>query len=237
MHPITYYVDESFKTGQGNDTCAMIAVKTIVPEELGELIVQSIKKIVADPILSQHNGVSTSWIPHYCNDHPLEIHPIFLRDIARMPFEAYIVYCNRKNIEGHNEYDWYDYLVKVMFSFRLLADRGRSVKIVYEQHDSKIAKRNDQIKNLIDDIEGTVARRYRIIPREIQVISAGKEVVQLSLPDYIGGSFMTYHCNQDEKLHAAYQRKFSLIAKKVRWIKDIDSCNIYTSKGPYVPTA
>ena len=232
MHPLTYYVDESIKAFDGNDICALIAIKTVDQHRLTSLIRKSIDRIISDPVLSQHNGINTTWIPHYCNDHPFEVHPQFLRDIAQMPFEAYIVYGQKRNLPQVNEYDWYDNLVKILFSFRMTADKGLIEKIVYEQHDSKLGRREAHLKNLIETMAKKDARRRRTKPSCIRVESAGKDALPLCLPDYIGGSFMAYQC-ETGGLQSVKRREFELVVDKIRWIKNADNGKIYTSVCPY----
>lgn len=232
MHPRTYFVDESVKISDGTEICALIAVKTIDSSKLTTLITSSIDKILSDQVLSQHNGMNANWIPHYCNDHPIEVHPQFLRDMARMPFEAYIVFGNKKSFPQEDEYCWYDNLMKILFTFRLSADKGCMNRIVYEQHDSKIAKRESYLQSMFDDMSKKDARRRRTEPSSISVESAGKDVLPLCLPDYIGGSFMSYLCATDSELKPK-RREFELIAKKVRWIKNVDTNKIFTSRQPF----
>ena len=107
MHPLTYYIDESIKALDGEEVCALIAINTIDSSKLTSLISDSIDSIISDPIFNQHNGINNSWIPHYCNDHPFDVHPNFLSDISQMPFEAYIVFGHKNIFSQQNEYDWY----------------------------------------------------------------------------------------------------------------------------------
>lgn len=233
MHPLTYYVDESVKKLGSSEICALIAVKTIVPELLTELILKSVRAIVADPILSQHNGIDSEWVPHFCNDHPFEVHSQFLRDMARMPFESYIVFGSKDRLRGKNEYDWYDHLARVLFSFRFAADKDRSVRVVFEQHDSKVNKREVHLNSLFQRLATKNTQRRSTIAKSIPVKSAGKDELPLCLPDYIGGCFMSYLCNEEQTMLAANRRKYEIVSEKIRWIKDIDNKLIYTSKEPF----
>ncbi len=231
--PITYYIDESLKRSESGTICSLTAIRTNDSARLISLIQDSIAKIISDPVLCQHKGIGSDFIPHYCNDHPIEIHDKLLRDIFQMPFEAYIVYGKKEKFTSNNEYDWYDNLLRVLFSFRLSADKGRISKIIFEQHGSKVASREADIKNIISDVNRKDALKRKTMEAEIMVMSAGKNVLPLCLPDYIGGSFMSHLCNDDAKMLNPNRRKFELISKKVRWIKDIDSGVIYTSKRPF----
>jgi len=233
MHPLTYFVDESIKVFDGDEICALIAIKTIDSSKLNSLIRDSIARIISDPVLSQHSGINGTWIPHYCNDHPIEVHPQFLRDISQMPFEAYIVFGQKNKFPQLDEYDWYDNLIKILFTFRLSADKGRIDRVVYEQHDSKLGKREIHLQKLFQSMTQKDAQRRRTETTSILVKSAGKDVLPLCLSDYIGGSFMSYLCETDKSKLGPKRRGFELVAKKIRWIKNADSSEIYTSKHPF----
>ena len=230
---MTYYIDESVKKLDSSEICALIAIKTVDSGFLKSLLRKSMAEIIADPILSQHNGINSEWVPHFCNDHPYEVHSTFLRSISLMPFESHIVFGHKDKFQSTNEYDWYDHLARVLFAYRLAADRDRPVKIVFEQHDSKVKKREAQLQTLFNKLEASDAQRRRGEARSISVTSAGKDELLLCLPDYIGGSFMSYLCNNDVQMIGPDRRKYEIISKKIRWIKDLDRKKIYTSKNPY----
>lgn len=232
MHPLTYYVDESVKKADGKEICAIITIKTIEPSKLSSLIRDSINGIISDPVLSQHNGIDDIWIPHYCNDH-IEVQSRFLEKISCMPFEAYIVFGCKNNFDQYDEYAWYDNLLKILFSYRLSADKGRIYKVMYEQHDSKRSKREAHIQTLFQTMVKKDANKRRTEPSEIQVVSCSKDELPLCLPDYIGGSFISYLCETDSQKLGQKRRKFQQIEKKVRWIKDVDTKKIYTSRQPF----
>lgn len=233
MHPLVYFIDESIKRRGSTEICALVAIKTIDPKQLRELIDDSVNKVIADPILSQHNGIDHKWAPHYCNDHPFEVHSFFLREIAQLPFEAYIAFGTKERLIGVNEYDWYDHLARVIFSFRFSADKDRSVSIVFEQHDSKVTTRQENLRYLFQKLATKTAQRRKNIARLPSVTSAGKEELILCIPDYIAGCFMAYLCNENKNMIAADRRKYEIVSKKLRWIKDLDSKTIYTSKNPF----
>lgn len=234
MHPITYFIDESIHNSEIGSICALIAVKVVDEDLLKRQIESAITKIISNPIYSLHKTTSEeNWIPHFCEDHPHEVHLPFLLEMANMQFEAYIVYGIKEQLDGALYYDWYDKLLNVLMKFRFSADKDRISKVVFEQHESKIKKREAEISCTINKIARAKAKKERYCFSMVNVQTADKKELILSLCDYVGGAFMKYVTNPSDKPLGPVERKFLAVSKKVRWIKDISHDKIYTSKNPF----
>jgi len=228
--PPLYFFDESEKACGDVKYCSLIAVKTPEAERLRADISDGIAEIIASPTRSQLKGINKDWIPHFCNDHKVEIHQTFLHFIAQMPFESYIAYARKDWLIANSErgqHGWYNHLLRQLLSFRLKAERSGIRGIIFEQHDSKMERRRSQIETVV---RGSCGRSAQSIP----VNAASKNELALCVCDYVGGAFMSYLCEVDPtQKHGAMKRKFETIEPKVRWIKNCETGRIYSRKTPF----
>jgi hypothetical protein len=148
-----------------------------------------------------------------------------------MPFESYIAYARKDWLIANSEqsrYGWYNHLLRQILSFRLEAERGGICSIFFEQHDSKTERRRSEI-------EAIVHGSRRRTAKSIQVNTASKDELALCVCDYVGGAFMSYLCEIDQKQkHGAMKRKYQTIEPKVRWIKNCETSIFYGRKNPFL---
>jgi dGTP triphosphohydrolase len=229
------FIDE---TGS-DEKSTMLAVACIItdnPDSLRSKLDELKLSILRDSIfktLPSINKLSNKGF-HYCEDHK-EIQSKVIELIRELSFRAYICYQEKEHdFDASAGYSWYDKLFSRLMFERLRANKNASIKICFEQHDSRFESRRSQIEgiinNLVDKIELCDRVKFLITP---QVRSAGKEEPCLVIADYIAAIFKGYATKEIGKPGSLEARNFERIRPKVRVIHNYVTDEFFTRKHPF----
>lgn len=227
------FVDESGSNPESK-ILVLACIITTNPDGLRRELNKLKEDTLRDPSFKNLPSVNTSLATkgfHYCEDHQ-EIKPKIIDLIMRLSFEAYIIYKEKDtDFAPSAGYGWYDQLFGRLMFERLRANAEAVIRLYFEQHDNRISRRRDEIREIIERLIDKIRARdgeekFPIIP---EVISADKNEPCLAVADYVAAIFRDYEGNRQPESWQA--RNFQRIRPKIRVIHNFSTDEFFTRQN------
>ena len=230
---IYLFIDES---GFNESSLSMLScVITDAPESLRHEINGLKEDVVHNQRYSRILGNFTENGFHHTENHH-EIRAVFLELLSRLTFEAYICFVDDKETDNKGN-ALYDNIFRRLIYDRLADYRGHPITVCFEQRDSKVNRRLNELRTIVLDIDSQNKDFFDVRGGHVPVVfSAGKDEPCLAIADYVCGVFSAYYnkLNSGEVIKEPYEeRNFDDLRGKIRLIHDHKNQKFYSRRNPF----